>query len=72
VLGVALDLDRAALAGLDQGSAARRALAAGARVPVGYARQDVLRQVGGEWKIARRRIILDQNVLLAKNVSIFF
>ncbi|MGH7331763.1 MAG: 3-phenylpropionate/cinnamic acid dioxygenase subunit beta [Candidatus Rokuibacteriota bacterium] len=36
------------------------------------ARQDVLRQVGREWKIARRRIILDQNVLLAKNVSIFF
>jgi 3-phenylpropionate/cinnamic acid dioxygenase small subunit len=36
------------------------------------ARQDVLRQVGGAWKIARRKIILDQNVLLAKNVSIFF
>jgi 3-phenylpropionate/cinnamic acid dioxygenase small subunit len=36
------------------------------------ARQDVLRQVDGVWKIARRKIILDQNVLLAKNVSIFF
>jgi 3-phenylpropionate/cinnamic acid dioxygenase small subunit len=36
------------------------------------ARQDVLRQVNGVWKIARRKIILDQNVLLAKNVSIFF
>jgi 3-phenylpropionate/cinnamic acid dioxygenase small subunit len=24
------------------------------------------------WKIARRKIVLDQNVLLAKNVSIFF
>jgi 3-phenylpropionate/cinnamic acid dioxygenase small subunit len=36
------------------------------------ARQDVLRQVDGAWKIARRKIILDQNVLLAKNVSIFF
>ena len=36
------------------------------------ARQDVLRRVDGEWMIARRRIILDQNVLLAKNVSIFF
>jgi 3-phenylpropionate/cinnamic acid dioxygenase small subunit len=36
------------------------------------ARQDVLRQVGGAWKIAHRKIILDQNVLLAKNVSIFF
>ena len=35
------------------------------------ARQDVLRHVDGAWKIARRKIILDQNVLLAKNVSIF-
>jgi 3-phenylpropionate/cinnamic acid dioxygenase small subunit len=35
-------------------------------------RQDVLRHVNGTWKIARRTIILDQNVLLAKNVSIFF
>ena len=34
-------------------------------------RQDVLRHVNGAWKIARRTIILDQNVLLAKNVSIF-
>jgi 3-phenylpropionate/cinnamic acid dioxygenase small subunit len=36
------------------------------------ARQDVLRRVEGEWKIAYRKLILDQNVLLAKNVSIFF
>jgi 3-phenylpropionate/cinnamic acid dioxygenase small subunit len=36
------------------------------------ARRDTLRHVGGAWKIARRTIILDQNVLLAKNVSIFF
>jgi 3-phenylpropionate/cinnamic acid dioxygenase small subunit len=36
------------------------------------ARQDVLRRVGGGWKIARRKLTLDQNVLLAKNVSIFF
>jgi 3-phenylpropionate/cinnamic acid dioxygenase small subunit len=36
------------------------------------ARQDVLRRVGGAWKIARRRLVLDQNVLSAKNVSIFF
>jgi 3-phenylpropionate/cinnamic acid dioxygenase small subunit len=36
------------------------------------ARRDVLRRVGGEWKIAHRRIILDQNVLSAKNVSVFF
>src|SRR5215510_4671775 len=35
-------------------------------------RQDVLRQVDGAWKVARRKIILDQTVLLAKNVSIFF
>jgi 3-phenylpropionate/cinnamic acid dioxygenase small subunit len=36
------------------------------------ARRDTLRNVDGAWKIARRTIILDQNVLLAKNVSIFF
>lgn len=36
------------------------------------ARQDVLRHVDGAWKIARRKLVLDQNVLLAKNVSIFF
>ena len=36
------------------------------------ARRDVLRRVGGAWKIARRKLILDQNVLSAKNVSIFF
>ena len=36
------------------------------------ARRDVLRRVAGSWKIAERKIILDQNVLLAKNVSIFF
>ncbi len=36
------------------------------------ARRDVLRRVDGEWKIAHRKLILDQNVLLAKNVSIFF
>jgi 3-phenylpropionate/cinnamic acid dioxygenase small subunit len=34
-------------------------------------RRDVLRRVEGAWKIAGRKIILDQNVLLAKNVSIF-
>jgi 3-phenylpropionate/cinnamic acid dioxygenase small subunit len=36
------------------------------------ARQDVLRRVDGMWKIARRKLVLDQNVLLAKNASIFF
>jgi 3-phenylpropionate/cinnamic acid dioxygenase small subunit len=35
-------------------------------------RTDVLRRAGDDWKIARREIILDQNVLLAKNLSIFF
>ena len=35
-------------------------------------REDVLRKVDGNWKIARRKIILDQNVLLAKNLSNFF
>jgi 3-phenylpropionate/cinnamic acid dioxygenase small subunit len=36
------------------------------------ARRDLLRRVEGTWKIASRKLILDQNVLLAKNVSIFF
>ena len=35
-------------------------------------RQDVLRFVGGGWKIAYRKILLPQNVLAAKNVSNFF
>jgi 3-phenylpropionate/cinnamic acid dioxygenase small subunit len=36
------------------------------------ARHDILRRVNGAWRIARRKIILDQNVMLAKNISIFF
>jgi 3-phenylpropionate/cinnamic acid dioxygenase small subunit len=36
------------------------------------ARRDALKNVDGAWKIARRKIVLDQNMLLAKNVSIFF
>ena len=36
------------------------------------ARQDVLRRDGDSWKIARRRLVLDQNVMSAKNVSVFF
>jgi 3-phenylpropionate/cinnamic acid dioxygenase small subunit len=36
------------------------------------ARQDILRRVDGAWKIARRKLTLDQNVLSAKNVSVFF
>jgi 3-phenylpropionate/cinnamic acid dioxygenase small subunit len=35
-------------------------------------REDILRKVGGAWKIAYRKTVLDQNVLLAKNVSNFF
>jgi 3-phenylpropionate/cinnamic acid dioxygenase small subunit len=35
-------------------------------------REDVLRPVGGAWKIAKRTILLDANVLLDKNLSIFF
>jgi 3-phenylpropionate/cinnamic acid dioxygenase small subunit len=35
-------------------------------------REDLLRRVNGEWRIARRKIILDQNVLLAKNLTFFF
>lgn len=36
------------------------------------ARRDILRRVDGALKIARRKLTLDQNVLSAKNVSIFF
>ena len=35
-------------------------------------REDILRNVDGQWKVAYRKIVLDQNVLLAKNVSNFF
>jgi 3-phenylpropionate/cinnamic acid dioxygenase small subunit len=35
-------------------------------------RRDVLRRVAGAWKIAQRRLVLDQNVLTAKNISTFF
>jgi 3-phenylpropionate/cinnamic acid dioxygenase small subunit len=35
-------------------------------------REDLLRRVEGEWKIARRKILLDQNVLLSKNLTFFF
>ena len=34
-------------------------------------REDVLRRVDGRWKIARRMVILDQSVLLAKNLTFF-
>jgi len=35
-------------------------------------REDMLRRVGGDWQIARRKILLDQNVLLSKNLTFFF
>lgn len=34
-------------------------------------REDVLRPVGDTWKIAKRTILLDANVLLDKNLSVF-
>ena len=34
-------------------------------------REDILRD-DGSWKIARRTVLLDQNVLQAKNLTIFF
>jgi len=35
-------------------------------------REDTLLRTGGQLKIARRKIILDQSVLLAKNLTMFF
>ena len=35
-------------------------------------REDVLRRVDGAWRIARRKIMLDQSVLLVKNLTFFF
>ena len=35
-------------------------------------REEVLRKEGGGWKIAQRKVVLDQNVLLAKNLTFFF
>ena len=35
-------------------------------------REDTLRRDGNGWLIARRKIILDQNVLLTKNLTFFF
>jgi len=34
-------------------------------------REDLLRKVDGAWKIAKRTILLDANVLLDKNLSVF-
>jgi 3-phenylpropionate/cinnamic acid dioxygenase small subunit len=35
-------------------------------------REDLLRRAEGRFTIARRKVILDQNVLLAKNLTLFF
>src|SRR5260370_23241135 len=35
-------------------------------------REDLLRRVGGDWQIARRKILLGPNVLLSKNLTFFF
>ena len=35
-------------------------------------REDILRKVNGGWNIAQRKIILDQSVLMAKNLTFFF
>jgi 3-phenylpropionate/cinnamic acid dioxygenase small subunit len=35
-------------------------------------RRDVLRAAGDSWQIARREVFLDQTVLLAKNLTVFF
>ena len=38
----------------------------------GGGRMDTLRLVDGLWKITKRVIHLDANVILAKNLSVFF
>ena len=35
-------------------------------------REDLLRRTDNSWQIARRKIVLDQNVLLSKNLTFFF
>jgi 3-phenylpropionate/cinnamic acid dioxygenase small subunit len=35
-------------------------------------RTDTLRRERGDWKIARREVVLDQSVLQAKNLTVFF
>ena len=35
-------------------------------------REDTLRRDGESWLIARRKIVLDQNVLMTKNLTFFF
>lgn len=35
-------------------------------------REDVLRKEEGRWKLARRKVLLEQDVLLAKSLTVFF
>jgi 3-phenylpropionate/cinnamic acid dioxygenase small subunit len=35
-------------------------------------RQDLLRNINGQWRLAKRTILLDQAVVGARNLSIFF
>jgi 3-phenylpropionate/cinnamic acid dioxygenase small subunit len=35
-------------------------------------REDKLRRAGSDWQISHRKILLDQNVLLSKNLTFFF
>lgn len=35
-------------------------------------REDILRKLDGQWKIASRRIVLDHNVIPGKSLSVFF
>ncbi len=35
-------------------------------------REDVLRSIDGAWRLARRKVVLDQSSLSAKNISTFF
>jgi hypothetical protein len=39
--------------------------------PLSGCREDLLRKVNGAWRVRRRTIVLDANVLLDKNLSIF-
>src|SRR5262249_55055116 len=48
----------------------RNPVGAGTDVLVGRG-EEVLRRLDGRWKIARRMVILDQSVLLAKNLTFF-
>ncbi len=35
-------------------------------------REDTLRRISGQWRISQRKVILDQSVLMAKNLTFFF